>query len=675
MVPLKVQARLPAQLALAAVLLQGPWAGAAQVTLRGLISEMADLERLAVLPDPPYSTRQFSSYDRASKSPDQEEKLWFANGDQGHYLRVEETAGRKEYVMMDAEGPGAIVRIWSADPKGTLRIYLDGAAEPVLAAPMADLLTGKVKPFVPPIAGERSRGTNLYFPFSYQTHCKVTSDASPFYYHVNCRTYPKTTTVESFAMGKLAELQRDLDRAALALNEPQRAAPRGPTQKRAIFAPRVAPGETKQLFEIKAGGAIREIRLNLGAENSEEVLRGCVLLGVFDGEEKPSVWAPVGDFFGSAPGLNPYQSLPLGMLGGGEMYCHWVMPFEKSAVFSLVNRSSREVVARVGCQWGLFPWSDRSLRFHARWRAEHEMATRPMRDWTYLDCSGQGIFVGDALAVANPVKAWWGEGDEKIYVDGEKFPSHFGTGTEDYYGYAWSSNKTFNHAYHNQTRADGPGNSGHVSVNRWHIFDSIPFTSSFKFDMEIWHWNPTCKVSYAATSYWYSRPGGSDKGVEYAAADLRVPALPDRAAARVKDAIEGEGLKVLAKSGMADAQEMDSFEGNWSGGAQLWWREGKPGDELKLELPSPAAGRYHVLLVLTKAIDYGIHQLSINGEKAGPPVDLFNRGVVQYGPLDLGVFALKDGPNELSVKIVGTNPEARPQNYMFGLDYLLLKPE
>ena len=81
-------------------------------------------------------------------------------------------------------------------------------------------------------------------------------------------------------------------------------------------------------------------------------------------------------------------------------------------------------------------------------------ATRPFRDWHLARIEGQGQLVGTLLNVENPPgAAWWGEGDEKIYVDGERFPSLFGTGTEDYFGYAWSTPERFAHAYHAQTRA------------------------------------------------------------------------------------------------------------------------------------------------------------------------------------------------------------------------------
>jgi hypothetical protein len=103
------------------------------VTVESLLEEMVDLERLAHSAS--YTARQLSSYDRASRAADADG--WFANGDAGNYLRVDKDG---EHVLAEAEGPGAIVRIWSANPGGRLRIYLDG--EVALEADFAALTRG-----------------------------------------------------------------------------------------------------------------------------------------------------------------------------------------------------------------------------------------------------------------------------------------------------------------------------------------------------------------------------------------------------------------------------------------------------------------------------------------------------------------------------------------------------
>jgi hypothetical protein len=121
-----------------------------------------------------------------------------------------------------------------------------------------------------------------------------------------------------------------------------------------------------------------------------------------------------------------------------------------------------------------------------------------------------GQQVGTLLGVENPPGvSWWGEGDEKIFVDGEPFPSLFGTGTEDYFGYAWSTSETFAHAYHAQTRAPAGGFAGLYSMNRFLVLDPVPFERSLRFDLEIWHWSDTA-IAADAILYWYARPGARD---------------------------------------------------------------------------------------------------------------------------------------------------------------------
>jgi hypothetical protein len=353
------------------------------------------------------------------------------------------------------------------------------------------------------------------------------------------------------------------------------------------------------------------------------------------------------------------------------------MPFEKSALLQVRNLGKRTVKIALKVLEEPRAWTDRSMHFHAKWRTE-TLKTRPFRDWTYCDIKGKGVFVGDMLSLVNPVRAWWGEGDEKIYVDGETFPSWFGTGTEDYYGYAWSDPKPFSHAYHNQTRCDGPGNRGRTSVNRFHILDNIPFEKSFRFDMEFWHWTPKIDVPYAATSYWYARPGGTDDFHEPDASVLqKLPSEPPSAQAyRIKGALEGENLKITKKSSDFDVgpQDMTAFDGNWSGASHLWGRPSKAGECLDLELPVATEGRYHLIVHLTKARDYGVVQFHLNGKPLGNTIDCFHPdSVVATGPIDLGVVTLKPGTATLCVEAAGTNPKSDGLRYMWGLDCVVLK--
>ncbi|MCH5373983.1 MAG: DUF2961 domain-containing protein, partial [Planctomycetes bacterium] len=380
-----------------------PMALAETITTATLLDQMTDLAGMAEFPSPAYTCKQFSSYDRGAKSP---EENWFANGDCGQYLRVEERAGRQEHVMMDVAGPGAIVRIWSANPAGTLRIYLDGAEQPVVEAPMSEVLGGHLPGWPRPIAGEYSKGWNLYFPIPYAKSCKVTSDQGNFYYHVNYRTYESGTQVESFSADQIQALAPRLEKLAARL-----AAPRG---SEADFGGDAIPYDEK----LPAGGTLRHeftgpkaltrAVLRVDAEDLDAALRGIILRVSFDGQ--PCIETPLGDFFGSAPGINAYESLPLGMTGDGQMYCHWFMPFQQSAVLELINTTQTD--ASLTGEFALKPytWNDRSMHFHAKWRGEFDVPTRPMIDWNYLSARGQGVFAGVMFAIDNPVKDWWGEG-------------------------------------------------------------------------------------------------------------------------------------------------------------------------------------------------------------------------------------------------------------------------
>jgi hypothetical protein len=180
------------------------------------------------------------------------------------------------------------------------------------------------------------------------------------------------------------------------------------------------------------------------------------------------------------------------------------------------------------------PWDDDSLHFHARWRHDPavDVVDKDPVDLTFLDAKGRGRLVGISSILLNPSPVptpwgnWWGEGDEKVFVDGEDYPSFLGTGSEDYYNYSWSRADLFDHPYCGQPVDSGPGNAGHVVNFRWHVIDDVPFDKSLRFDMELWHHSARFPIAYARMAYWYAGPGSSHDFREPRPAELRVPTLP-----------------------------------------------------------------------------------------------------------------------------------------------------
>jgi hypothetical protein len=643
--------------------------GWSMITMQSLIEEMTDLANLARYPSPEFKTLQFSSYDRASTTPD-DPQTWFANRDHGQFIRTEQNNGRTEYVMMDAEGPGAVVRIWTANPKGTVRIYLDGQEAPVIEEPMERLLNG-THPLLPePVAGVRAQGYNLYIPIPFAEHCKITSDAEDFYYLINYRQYGDDVQVRSFDMGQLEAAQAEVQRLAARLGEPRGAGAIEPEQIQPLEAD-LEPGARAVLLE-QSGGPRAVVRLVVRPEagDMEQALRGVVLRAWFDDEQTIDV--PLGDFFGAGPGVHPFESVPMGHVltdGGAELWSQWVMPFERSVRMELHNLGSEPL--RLTGEIGLaaWEWDERSMHLHAGFRSEFDLRTRPMQDWNYLTAEGRGVFAGVSFTLDNPSRIWWGEGDEKIYIDGEDFPSWFGTGTEDYFGYAWCSPELFTHAYHNQPRCDGPGNYGRTSVNRFHIIDSIPFEESLRFDMEIWHWRDV-EINAAVTTWWYGRPGARADYAPLGAEDVQVRPMEPYVIPKVAGAIEGEEMEVLEapRHTQIGPQEWQRT----SGEHHLWWRHRpRPGDRLRLGFEVAEAGEYRVYGRFLRASDYGMFRLEINGKDIGWPLDLHADQVRVSEEIDLGVHELKAGRNELTVIVTGAAAGERPN--MFGLDYLLLR--
>ncbi|MBP5284823.1 MAG: DUF2961 domain-containing protein [Kiritimatiellae bacterium] len=178
-----------------------------------LLGEMLDRDAITRFPEPSYRMKLFSSYDRASTLPG--EPNWDANADFNQFLRIEENAGREERVLVDADGPGALVRFWFAGighDSAILRVYVDGAAEPAIEGAAGEIAGGEMLAGWPLSAGlspdspAPERGINLYLPIPFARHVKVTAEITMtpreramFYYNIETRLYARDTEVESFS--------------------------------------------------------------------------------------------------------------------------------------------------------------------------------------------------------------------------------------------------------------------------------------------------------------------------------------------------------------------------------------------------------------------------------------------------------------------------------------------
>ncbi len=644
-----------------------------------LVKRLTDLEALSVLPTAGEKCQQWSSYNRATQYDPATGMYvnWNANGDGGGIIRSEGDLS----VFAEMEGPGVIWRIWSATAgKGHVKIYLDGAAEPAVDLPFSKYFDGTEAPFQgQALCHTVANGKNCYVPIPFQKSCKIVAEKDwGRYYQFTYTTYPKDTVVPTFHRDLSAEELTALAKADEFLSKHCGDDPASPragesTMQKTVT---VGAGETAVIANLDGPRAITALRAQLdlpAAPAERDVLRELCLRITWDNDPQPAVWVPLGDFFGAAPGYNPYRSLPLGMTADG-FYSFWYMPFGKQARLELVNDGTEQRTVEFRVTHAPLAHPIETLaRFHAKWHLDAFLPSEPERraiDWTMLKTQGTGRFVGVMLHIWNPKGGWWGEGDEKFFVNGEKFPSTIGTGSEDYFGYAWSSPQLFFHAFHNQPHNDGRSR-GHISVNRWQIADNVPFQQSFEADIEKYYKNDK-PTRYAAVAYWYQASGQADA---YPAVSLkeRTGWYVQPPNLRVAGALEGEELKILeCTGGGAAPQDLSRRPGNWSNETHLWWTKGKPGDRLTVAVPVAKDGTYKLTAQLTKAVDYGIVQLSLDSQKLGKPMDLYNQSVIPTGPLDLGTHEMKKGQHRLTLEIVGANEKAK-KAYMAGLDYLKLE--
>jgi hypothetical protein len=671
----------------AVVFLIGVGASPAEtLTYPDLCRRLTDLDHLAVLPPDGEKTQLASSYDRASKYDAASDKYidWDANDDGSGLVSQDANS----VTLAEMTGPGCLDRIWSAAPgDGHVRIYLDGSTTPAIDLPFADYFSHKAAPFTRPnlcyhtgaaAAGKEAGGWNNFTPIPFQKSCRIVADKNwGAFYHFNWTRFAPGTVVPTFTSPLSAEAAAALDQANTVLGrcgaEPAGKRAHETVETRSLS---LAPGQTATLADLSGPQAVTQIKVKLAlpqdGEEQRRLLRELAIRITWDDAAAPAVWSPLGDFFGFVGGGAPFLTLPAGLTTDGWFYSYWYMPFARKAHLELINDGPRTVtvMARIG-HAPLTQPIDGLARFHAKWHRDAFLPTRAdrMPDWTLLSTQGRGRYVGTHLHVWNANDGWWGEGDEKFFVDGENFPSTFGTGSEDYFGYAWGQPEYFSRPYHSQP-LNQDNNIGHVDVNRWHITDNVPFQKSFEGCIEKYQNN--AQDRYAATAFWYLSPGGADpypaqpveERTDYWITPLLVP-----------DVIKGTDMTVVGKP-QHDVQQAQflyqSLARMWSNDRGLWWKPESIGEHLDLQFPVRAAGTYRILIRPTLAPNYGSSWLSVDGRHVGLPLNLYYREVTAADAVVLDTMKLKAGAHTLGVTVVGKS--AASQGYYFGFDWLRLEP-
>ena len=272
----------------------------------------------------------------------------------------------------------------------------------------------------------------------------------------------------------------------------------------------VEPGATVRLGDITGSGIISRVWFAINS-GDEHILRYLLLKFSWDNEETPSVFTPIGDFFGAgfAEYMHHYNAMH-GMTSGG-FFSYWPMPFREKALLEVENRSKQPVShLYYNIEFHKTPLQEDALYFHCRYNRENP--TEIDSNYTILNAEGRGHYAGCVLNMQSYDKGslLMLQGDECITVDEEEIPSITGTGTEDYFQGGWFWNRGAFHApYHGLTVMDEVNSK--YSAYRLHIPDPVPFDESIKVEIEHGHAN-MLQQDYSSVAYWYQTEPHGDFG-------------------------------------------------------------------------------------------------------------------------------------------------------------------
>jgi hypothetical protein len=470
---------------------------------------------------------------------------------------------------------------------------------------------------------------------------------------------------------RVGELRRgpDGDRNAGPRKYDPNADPRGDADERSNWDNfNIPPGGKHVLMDARGPGVITHMWLTfLGPEPQNWAPQGSanhqeMMLRIYwDGDPRAGVEAPVGDFFANCFGKrSEVISLPVIVEDADSYNSFWRMPFQKSARIEIENQSEKPLsLLYYNIDWiKLDRLAKETPYFYAQYRQEYPV--RHGRDYVLLDTTGKGHYVGTVLAVRMRSPAWFGEGDEKIYIDREAKPSIWGTGTEDYFLSAWGLKKTLT-PYFGVPYYDQGGIGGHTSAYRWHLNDPIVFNTGIKVTLEHMGWmsqdeNPEYKSTswnereddYSSVAFWYQTGTTSFTARAPGVRERVLPSL-DRVIAYARDFADakhhGEGEALKQQSNLYD-------------GPQLVYRpQQQAGAWLEIPIEVKKKEPLRLIVGATKSMDAGRYQAFLNGVRIGRPIELYaDRPANQEFQLldfwpDAGTYTLR-------LECVGKSPQS-----------------
>ncbi len=275
----------------------------------------------------------------------------------------------------------------------------------------------------------------------------------------------------------------------------------------------IEPGETFTMAVIDGPGAIQHIWMTPTGNRRFSIFRI-----YWDDEENPSVEVPVGDFFANGwGGFAHVNSLAVTVNPGSAYNCYWTMPFRKKCKITMTNIDENPMRLYYQIDYTLSEVPDNAAYFHAQFRRVNPLEYKEV--YTIIDgIKGEGHYVGTYLCWGVNNNGWWGEGEIKFYMDGDKkFPTICGTGTEDYFCGSYNFDvggqyKEYSTAYAGLPQIIRPDGSYQAQqrfgLYRWHITDPIRFKKDLRVTIQALGWRSggrylPLKDDIASVAFWY----------------------------------------------------------------------------------------------------------------------------------------------------------------------------
>lgn len=582
-------------------------------------------------------------------------------------------------VRLKWEGPSVISRLWMSETMGTVNFYVDGSEEPSLTWDFAQFVRDGIPSYLPSPLGMvlgTSWDSHLPLPFNTSMVVEYTAPASrAVRLQVDCTNLGVGVSFPSVSRELLGTHLAEIKQTGEILTNGIKPPTNNVRDPFMVGTARNA--ERKETDVIDLGeyrwtllgkGMVRWIELTFLHETPpaevEEMLRNlefCVELDfdkLADRSGTPIFRVPLGDFFGSGPGANPFYSYPVGIdPETGVFYFRMPIPFDHGV--SLVVKSNMKEAARFGIRIGLdsYPLDTEMppMMLHSGWARAR----------------GQGEATGAELHVDGPARL-------AGYVFSTTSPSMTAMKQEGAFAFSDYANGPVHSGFAQVTRRDGPGGFGDASIMR--VFglsapvgmEELTFSPKVQFPEDI-------TVDYSALAWWYAPQDAKSSMDAVYPAEQRLPApTPEPNFFMAQDALEGEsaqGIR-LTDGTSVTVRDMNHDGQAWSRLAFLEWTAAKPDNVMVLPLAIPVSGKYRLYGQFAKGEAYGSFALLVDGKQVGKMVDgklvgedidCSGEGFQPSGELDLGELRLmKRSDHTITLRSVDGKP--------VGLDYLRLVP-